>query len=482
MSARKPLDADLPRRWWTASNSRPPAPHGSTPDQPGVGGTVPLPRSRPVTTSRVLLVNQYYWPDHISTAQHLTDLAEALVEQGHEVHVLCSARGSRPGAPPRPRVEQHNGVTIHRVGATGLGRRSVVRRMADYLSFHAGAVFASLRMPRFDVVVTLTTPPLIALIGLLLRRFKRSQHVYWSMDLHPDASLALGQMKRSNPVVAALAWLSDAFYRQADRVVVLGPYMADRILAKRVRPNRVTTIPVWSRRDEIYPLPRQGHPLRASLGLGDRFIAMYSGNLGLAHSFAEFLGAARRLRDRDDILFLFVGDGPRRAEVETAQAAEGLTNIRFLDYFPREQLHASLSLADAHLISLRPEMTGICVPGKLYGAMASGRPVVFAGPDHCETADTVRRAECGVTVRPGDAEGLAQALEALAAHPERAAELGDNGLTAFVAEYERDACCGQWCWMIGELLGTPTGQRGPGPAPARPQAVAAGRTVSKSQA
>src|SRR5439155_5946279 len=148
----------------------------------------------------------------------------------------------------------------------------------------------------------------------------------------------LGRMSRANPVVAGLAWLSDVVYRQADKVVVLGPYMADRVLAKRVRPDRVTTIPVWSRRDEIYPLPREGHPLRAALGLDGKFVAMYSGNLGLAHSTAEFLAAARRLRDREDVVFLFVGDGPRMAEMRAAQEAEGLTNVRFLDYFPREQL------------------------------------------------------------------------------------------------------------------------------------------------
>ena len=99
--------------------------------------------------------------------------------------------------------------------------------------------------------------------------------------------------------------------------------MADRIAAKRVRPDRVATIPVWSRRDEIYPMPRAGHPLREALGLADKFVAMYSGNLGLAHSFDEFLEAARRLRDRPDIVFLFVGDGPRLAEVRAAQGARG---------------------------------------------------------------------------------------------------------------------------------------------------------------
>ena len=90
-------------------------------------------------------------------------------------------------------------------------------------------------------------------------------------------------------------------------------------------------------------------------------------------------------------MFLFVGGGPRQDEVKTVREDEGLPNIRLLDSVPRELLHVSLSLADAHLISMRPEMTGIVVPGKLYGAMAAGRPVVFVGPEHCESADTIRQ-------------------------------------------------------------------------------------------
>jgi glycosyltransferase involved in cell wall biosynthesis len=401
---------------------------------------------------RLLFINQYYWPDHASTAQHLSDLAESLVAQGYECHVLCSQGSYRTGEPAPPAYEVHEGVHVHRVAATSLGRRNTWTRMADYLSFYARAVIKALRMPHFDGVVTLTTPPIIGLIGTLLRRLRGSSHVYWSMDLHPDASLALGRMSRTNPVVRFLAWLSDHVYRQADRVVVLGPYMADRVRLKRVRPERIVSIPVWSRRDEIFPLDRERNALRDSLGLRGQFVAMYSGNLGLAHSFEEFIAAARRLRDRRDITFLFVGGGPRVGEVRSAREQEGLTNIRILEYFPRESLHQSLSLADVHLISMRPEMTGIVVPGKLYGVMAAARPALFVGPAHCETADTIRRAGCGFTIAQGDADGVVHALEKLSADLNLARQMGEKGRTAFLSTHERNLCCYQWYEMIRGLV------------------------------
>jgi glycosyltransferase involved in cell wall biosynthesis len=431
----------------------------------------------PAAGRRLLFINQYYWPDHASTAQHLTDLAESLAQRGYECHVLCAQGRYQPGQPKPTASEVRRGVHIHRVPATSLGRKSTLTRMADYLSFYARALVASARMPRFDAVVTLTTPPIIGLVGTLLRKFKGTPHVCWSMDLHPDASLALKRLSLRNPVVRGLAWLSDSVCRQADRVVVLGPYMADRILSKGVRADRVATIPVWSRRDEIFPVEHARNPLRKHLGLGDAFVAMYSGNLGLAHSFEEFLEAARRLRDRDDIVFLFVGGGPRLRDVREAKDRDELGNLRLLDYVPRAELHHSLSAADVHLISMRPEMRGIVVPGKLYGAMAAGRPALFVGPAHCESADTIRRAGCGFTIAHGDAEGVAEAITRLAADPNLACQMGRKGRISFLAGHERNLCCYQWQDLIRGVVSRPQPGRKPAPAMPPPRAPRLGTVL-----
>jgi colanic acid biosynthesis glycosyl transferase WcaI len=418
------------------------------PPVPRIGGEAAFdPHGR-----RILFINQYYWPDHASTAQHLADLALSLAERGYECHVLTSQSRYQPGEPRLPAHELQNGVHIHRVPATSLGRHGTLARMTDYLSFYAGACARALFLPRFDAVVTLTTPPLIGLLGVLLKRFKGSRHIYWSMDLHPDASLALGRMSPRRLFPRLMKRLSAFVYQQADRVVALGPYMADRIELKGVPASRIAVVPVWSRREEIYPTPRAANPLRKSLALGDAFVAMYSGNLGLAHSFDEFLEAARRLRDRNEIVFVFVGGGPRLAEIQAAQQVEGLQNIRLLDYFPRAELHASLSLADVHLISMRPEMTGIVVPGKLYGVMASGRPAIFVGPEHCESADTIRAAGCGLSITPGDVDGLCRAITLLAADQSLARRMGERGRSAFIASYERRLCCNSWHEIIDQVL------------------------------
>jgi glycosyltransferase involved in cell wall biosynthesis len=411
-------------------------------------------RSEPALR-RVLFVNQYYWPDHASTAQHLADLAESLAAQGYECHVLCGMGQYRTGVAQLPAYEVHNGVHVHRVKVSAFGRRTTLHRMCDYLSYYAQATRKALFMQRFDLVVTLTTPPLIGLVGTMLKMIKGSRQIFWSMDLHPDASVALGRMKPTNLAVKALNRVGNLIYRRADRVVVLGPYMADRILAKGVRPERVREVPVWSRREEIYPRARQGHPLRAELGLTDQFVVMYSGNLGLAHQFDDIIQAAENLQTRDDVTFLFVGGGPRLKEVKAAVEARGLANVQFMDYFPRESLHLSLSVADAHLITMRDCMTGIVVPGKLYGAMASGRPTIFVGPQYCESADAIRESDCGRTIDTGDVAGLTDAIRQLADRPALAAELGQNGRRGFLRNFESRLCCQLWAELVGELMGAP---------------------------
>ena len=256
---------------------------------------------------RILFINQYYWPDHASTAQHLTDLAESLAGQGYECHVLASQGRYKPGEPRPPAYEIHKGVHIHRVPATSLGRRGTWARMTDYLSFYAVAMVKALLLPRFDAVVTLTTPPMIGLVGTLLKRLKKTRHVYWSMDLHPDASLALGRMSPKSLFARSMYWLSGFVYRHADQVVVLGPYMADRIALKGVaaRADHDDSGLEPARRD--LPDPARCQPAAQGARARRRFVAMYSGNLGLAHSFDEFIEAARRLRDRPDIVFLYRG-------------------------------------------------------------------------------------------------------------------------------------------------------------------------------
>ncbi|HZS59626.1 MAG TPA: glycosyltransferase family 4 protein, partial [Gemmatimonadaceae bacterium] len=273
----------------------------------------------------LLFINQHYYPDVASTGQHLTDLAEYLAARGAEVRVVTGRAHYVDGHLEAPARETRGGVQIRRFRTTTFGRGSRIGRIADYATFYLKAFAALLTSRRGEVtVVFLTTPPLLAVMGWLMR----VRYGIWSMDLHPDAEIAAGMVRPSSLVGRVLIWLDEHAFRRAAFVVDLGPYMKRRIVAKGVEPTRTHTIPVWGHAESI-----RGRPLRAELGLEGRFVVMYSGNAGLVHDFGAILAAMRLLRDEPRIYFLFAGGGPRRTEIEAFAQEARLTNFSYRPYF-----------------------------------------------------------------------------------------------------------------------------------------------------
>jgi len=409
-------------------------------------------RSEADESPSILFINQHYWPDFASTAQHLTDLAEYLAEQGVDVHVLCSRGHYLSGSMDVPAEETHDGVHIHRVPATAFGRDTILGRITDYASFYTSTLARILAGPSYDYMVTLTTPPLLPLVGTVARVLRGQAYGIWSMDLHPDAEVAAGMLQEQGLPARLLHVLNNAGYRNADFVVDLGTYMKRRIRRKGVSDDRLHTIPVWNKKEEIVPIEHDENPLRSELGLDDKFVVMYSGNAGRAHRFEEVLATMKQLDGHPDIEFVFVGEGPQKGRIEAFADANDLSNFRYLPYFPREDLKYSLPMADVHLMTLREEMAGIAVPGKLYGIMAAGRPALMVGPAASESGETIRGFEAGRVVDPSQDSDPEQALHdavlRLYRDDEKRRQLGENGREAFLETFEREVCCQSWAELL----------------------------------
>src|SRR5439155_107353 len=159
-------------------------------------------------------------------------------------------------------------------------------------------------------------------------------------------------------------------------------------------------------------------------------IVANSGNMGRVHEYETILGAAELLRASSRIAFVFIGSGVRMRELK-AEARRRELDLTFMDYQPRESLAQSLGAADVHLVSLRPQAEGLVVPSKFYGVAAVGRPVIYVGDPDGEIGSVVRRFNCGVAVRNGDRQGLAEAISRLAANPHLCRALGNNARSAF---------------------------------------------------
>jgi len=183
---------------------------------------------------------------------------------------------------------------------------------------------------------------------------------------------------------------------------------------------------------------------------------MYSGNAGLLHRFGEVMDVVERMQPRREIIFLFVGGGLRKQEIEAFAHKHQLPNFRYLDYFPRDQIRYSLSLADIHLITLGSGMAGIAIPSKLYGAMAAARPLIMVGPESSEISLTIREVGCGFVIDPDKEDDAAEALEAaidtLVNDVDLRETMGRRGRDAFLKYYECEIAVDQWKVLLDDKL------------------------------
>jgi glycosyltransferase involved in cell wall biosynthesis len=396
---------------------------------------------------RVLAINQFYHPDVSATSQLLTELCEDLVAGGDEVTVVAS-RGSYLGGGGLAARERVRGVEVLRPWATSLGKRTIAHRLSDYLSFWGSSVLEVVRARKPDVLLALTTPPMIAAGAALAARARGVPLVTWVQDVYPEIAVAFGVLGPRHPAVPALHLLATAAHRQARFSVALSRGMARRLEAQGQAPERIRVIHNWADGQAVYPIAHDDNPFRREHGLGGRFVAMYSGNLGVGHDIATLVGAARRV---PDALFLFIGEGARRAEAE--DDAKGLPNVRFLPYQSREQLAQSLSAADVHLASLAGGLEGLLVPSKLYGVLAAGRPLFYVGPRDCELSAVIREAQLGWEGRPGDVEGLAAALSRAVADREGTRLAGERARREFERVYDRPLATRRWRAVLAEACG-----------------------------
>lgn len=367
----------------------------------------------------VLFINRVYPPAGGATGALLAELAEDLVEAGWPVSVVT---GPAPGAPPQ---EVRGGVHVHRVSSLPFDRHQTVRRALAYLSLYPMLFLKAAQLRSHDVVVTKTDPPMQFVFAPLLKAWTGQALIHWAQDVYPDIAEAVGVIRRRGLLARLLRPLATAALRRHDRVMAIGRCMKARLVERGLTPDDIAVVPNWPP-DTVEPVPHAENPFRHEHELDDAFVVMYSGNMGLAHRFEPILDAAALLRFDPQVVFLFVGDGPRRAAIQQRAAGRGLDNVRFLPFQPFDQLAYSLSAADLHLVTMRAGTNGLVVPSKAYGALAAGRPCLLLGPDDSEVGQLIAEHECGAALPGATGRELADAIWAWKQDAQRRREAQRN--------------------------------------------------------
>jgi glycosyltransferase involved in cell wall biosynthesis len=370
---------------------------------------------------QILLVNQFFHPDSTATSQLLTDLASHLASEGHSVRVICgrSSCAAPDSMPPPP-------VRIIRTPSLPFSR-GFLGRILSYSSFFSTALCRGLLGPAPDLVLTLTTPPALCLIGSLLKAAKGSRHFIWEMDVYPDIAVDLKVLDPRSWFTRLLGASLDASRRNADGIIALGDCMRDRLIRHGIPHHKIKVAENWADSQEIYPLPFPGpDPLRI----------LYAGNLGLAHDVDTVRAVIHLFRADSRLHFTFVGGGPQRHDLEAFCRAHEIPNVSFTGSFSPQEIAGSLGACHVGLVTQKPAALGSLVPCKTYSLMAAGRPILYIGPREATPARIIHRFRCGWQIDPGDSATLAGLLEYLAANPNVVRAAGARSHEAFLGNYQ----------------------------------------------
>ena len=392
---------------------------------------------------KIVIICQWFPPEYAPIGIMLRELAEDLSTKGHSVTVVT-------GFPNHPAgvlfggykkslftEETVNGFRIIRCYLYTSPKRMFYRRILNYLTFTVTSFAAAIRLKDQDLLFVVSPPLTNGVIALLLKKWKRIKYVFNVQDIYPDAAVAAGII-RNRLMIWALRWIEREIYRSADRIAVISDGFNDNLIGKGTPPSKISVLNNWLDTEEILPLPRDNDFSREQ-GLTGKFIVLYSGTIGLISGADLLLTCAEHLAYREDLLFLFVGEGIVKEGIAEEARKRGLSNVKFLPFQPREALSRVQSSSDVSVVTLLKGKGKSSVPSKVLGYMAAARPIVASVDPDSDTMKLIEKAGCGICVGAEDAEGVTRAIQELYHDRPRAAALGRNGREFLVRNCNRKA-------------------------------------------
>ncbi|KQR80580.1 glycosyl transferase [Burkholderia sp. Leaf177] len=379
---------------------------------------------------RILIYGLNYAPELTGTGKYTAEMAETLQQHGHEVRVVCAPpyypewKIAKDYSVWRNACETRNNVRIWRAPLWVPAHPSGLKRMVHLASFAMASLPALMKQTlwRPDVVMTIAPTMLNAPAALVLAKLTGAHSWLHIQDFEVDAAFDLGLLK-SKRAGRIARFIESAILCRFDMVSTISDKMLERAMTKGVLPSRMFRLPNWVDISAIFPMQRK-NTFREELKIPEHAkVVLYAGNMGSKQGIEVLAGAAHALARREDITFVFCGNGATKPDLE--KSCENLSNCRFIPLQPVERLNELLNLADIHVLPQRGDAADLVMPSKLTGMFASGRVVIAMARPGTELHNVV--SSRGVVVPPENVDALAAAIETLVANPEQRAALGAEG-------------------------------------------------------
>ena len=343
--------------------------------------------------------------------------------------------------------ETEPGISILRAYTYPALHRSFVHRVFSFLSFMVSSFFIGLSIKNVDLMWGTSPPIFQSLTTWALSRIKRVPFLLEIRDLWPAFAIAVGVL-RQPLLIRASEWLEKFLYRHADQVVVNSPGFVDHLHSRGA--NKIELVPNGSD-TRLFNPQETGDEFINKHGLRGKFIVLYSGAHGMSNDLGVVLNAAKMLIDRDDIMFILLGDGKEKPSLQSQAKRLGLTNLIFLPPIPKREMPGALAAADSCLAILKPiPLYATVYPNKVFDYMAAGKPVILAIEGVIR--EVIEAAESGFPIPPGDPAALAESIIYLVGRPQDRIEMGLRGRDYVKEHFDRPAQAEKFGQIVEKMV------------------------------
>lgn len=346
------------------------------------------------TKGHILFINRVFPPDAGASGLRLMELCQGLAEQNWQITVLTNkGRNTTP-------ENLHPNVKVKRLA---FGNVDTKPSAFQYVLWLFALFWRALMMPRADITVTLTDPPMSVLITACLKYFKRTKIVHWVHDLYPELYPVMG-IKLSF-MQNVLEGISHWAMRRHDAIVSIDDDMKKIIATMLDDTKDLYMIPHWP--DVEAALMDKKKPVRHDSDnpfiLEGVFTVLYSGNFGPVQDFEPLIEAIKIIdHSPHSVRFIFAGDGVRFAEIRDKIERLQLSNVHFMRAQPKDKFMDMLLAGDVHVSTLLPAAAGMMVPSKINSALGMSRPCIYIGSPTTFQARLIKDHDAGVVVDPRD--------------------------------------------------------------------------------
>lgn len=354
---------------------------------------------------KLLILSEYFYPDKSSTPKVLTELAEDIVKNGIEVDVITSNSSYRSQNRDLKAREIHEGINIKRVYSSKFNRNKALGRIINYLTFLVSSFINTIIKNDYDYILLVSNPPVLPIIGYVVNKIRKKPYIYLLHDIYPDMAIKVGAIKESGLICKVMTFINKKIYNNAHKVVVLGNDMKQNLLNKKVCEDKIEIITNWADREKIYKLEKINE-FSKKQKINDTFNIVYTGNIGRFHDIETILETAKKLKEINDIKFVFVGDGYKKKYIESYVNQFKLQNIKMLDYQYGETYNQLLNSADLFITTLDKGIEGLGVPSKTYSYLAASKPIIAIMNKDSEIGSLVEENKLGLRVDSGEVKKI----------------------------------------------------------------------------